>query len=213
MYGLIKKDLILMRCQFHRKDLLIITILAIYFILGFRNSTSIIPILELVSLIIVSGYCNTLSMCDIQAGWKEYEGILPISARKKTASRYIVCVGMYCLIGLIWCMVEIFRSIITHKVEMAYLMIIFSVMYIYMMILIPVCFRRDGEKATNVTIVLLALVSIMLIVGKAYPIVFDILLKIVVTTNNIFAAIQIGCLLIISTIVSYKISLRYICEE
>lgn len=205
MLGLIKKDILVMKHQLHIKDILILGVLIIFSFWGPERFA--MPIISAFLLIVVSGYCNTIAICDARTQWDEYESILPIAIKKRVSARYIVCTGMLLLmlIGLLF--INCILSVYSRDMHINILLIEFCAAYIQMLVAIPISLNRGGEKSSYVLCVFLCIIA--LICWGIKTLEFQIERLIFIITKTVSLNIFLFMIIFIGTIISYRLSLKH----
>lgn len=203
MLGLIKKDIMLMKHQFHARDILIMACL-ILFLTRLGNYTMFF--LAAICLVVVSGYCNTLATCDLKSRWNEYESVLPIAVRKRVAARYIGSIGMLILMLALLLGVNVIISFYSRGIPFNIIILLFYGAYLHMMIALPISLKSGGEKASYVTVVFLAILAVISWRMKDLDVFIGSLIHL------ISSALGFNLLLIVIvsvvTVISYRLSVK-----
>lgn len=204
MLGLIKKDILVMKHQLHRRDILIVVGLVLFLFWGLNEYA--MPLMSVICLMTVSGYCNTIAICDLRTRWDEYESVLPVTILRRVLARYIVCIGM--LILMLGCLflINLFLSIIDKNINFHILIIEFMLAYVQMLIALPVSLCKGGEKSSYVLCVFLGIIAIICWGIKFWGVSIE---KVIYIFRDIAKLrIWVVLLLLIGTTISYRISLR-----
>lgn len=205
MLGLMKRDLLVMKHQFHKRDILIMGCLIIFSFWGLGEYA--MPIVGASCLIVVSGYCNTISICDAKTRWDEYESILPITLKKRVIARYIVCMGMLLSMLVFLFFINIILSVYSKGMHFNFLLLEFFAAYMQMLIAVPISLNKGGEKSSYVLCVFLSIIAIICWGYKTLGYQLGRLIYIINRTISLnILLITIG---VLGTIISYKISLKY----
>ncbi|GEM_PF-4936413 len=206
MKGLVIKDLLNLKHYFSKKDIIVIGILV--FVVTSTLTQYAIPIISAIGLMIVGGYCNTFSISDRESQWKEYESILPVTLGQRVKSRYIVCLGLLCLLFLIMCIINLIAGNILNLTNYFTLLLIeFIFVYLQVLIALPASFSKGKDGASYVWILFLIIILAIYLLVKYNLISFSLLLK-VLNFNNIQTSIFSLMILILGTITSYNTSVK-----
>lgn len=204
MWGLIKKDILVMRHQFHKRDILILAFLIMTSFLGLGNSGMFV--VGALCLMVVSGYCNTIAIYDSRSRWEEYEGILPLTIKDKIISRYMVCTGMLVLMLVGLFIINLCLTVSSKNVHIYILLLEFFVAYMQMLIAIPLSLSKGGDKASYI---LFGVLGIIVMIYWAIKVIdFPIKKILSVFSEPVGLSILLVAITLIGTIVSYKYSLK-----
>lgn len=205
MLGLIKKDILVMKHQLHTRDFLIMVSLVIILFWGLGKYA--MPIMAAVFLIVVSGYCNTIAICDARTQWDEYESILPVSIKKRVLARYIVCAGMLLLMLICLFFINFVLAFYSRDMQNNILLAEFYVAYVQMLVAIPISLKRGGEKSSYVLCIFLSIIALMCWGIKTLG--FHIERQIFIISKTISLNVFLFIIIFIGTFISYRLSLKH----
>lgn len=205
MKGLVIKDLIQIKHMLQKRDaVFVVGLIAVTFFCVPEYAGLLISAFFLFT---VSGYSNTVAICEAQTQWNEYEAVLPLTLGQRVKAKYYFAIGLLCCMFCITIVLNFFvHFIFKSDYYFEILLIEFWFAYMQMLFAIPCNIKKDENSGGYVFGIFLVVILLIYAVSKYFgSSLFQVLLFL---GNQIVLIVAFPISIILGTIISYKISLK-----